>query len=254
MMNQKRFTRTRLSLLLPLLLLIGVAPLAAPQASAQSKSPQKKGSAQPGKKPKATEPSATPAAAVAADPASEEALKASLDELARDKQLAASERLARLEALVAANPGASAQRTRALDNLARARAALGDEKLRAGDSVGGIELFRRAVDEAPLDVTDASDKSDRLFANVVSQLPANLYVLGHPEAAFELARRIESRITTNPMRLLALAAFYLGVERADEAERLAASAEMGPTSSSSGTEPGRGRRASSVVRSKVTVT
>jgi tetratricopeptide (TPR) repeat protein len=225
MTNQKRLGRTCLALL------FACACLAAQTATAQPKPAQKKGAAQGAKRPegrrvKATEPAIAATATAAADPASEEAFKNALDELAKEK-LPASERVARLEALLAANTGASAQRVRALESLTSARAALGDERLRTGDAAGGIELFRRAVADAPLDATAASnttDKPDRLFANVVSQLPANLYVLGHADAAFDLARRIEERVKRQPQRLLALAAFYLGVERADEAERVAESA------------------------------
>ncbi|HEV2706519.1 MAG TPA: tetratricopeptide repeat protein [Pyrinomonadaceae bacterium] len=226
MTNQKRLGRMSLALLL-----FACACLVQ-TVTAQTKPTQKKGAAQGAKRPeakrvKATEPAAAAAAtATPADPASEEALKNALDALGKEK-LPAAERVARLEALIAANPAASAQRVRALESLTSARAALGDERLRVGDALGGIELFRRAVADAPLDsalAANAADKSDRLFANVVSQLPANLYVLGHPDAAFDLARRIEERVKRHPQRLLALAAFYLGVERADEAERLAESA------------------------------
>ncbi len=107
-------------------------------------------------------------AAAAAKPADEEALKA---ELAEVLKLDAATRVERLTAFVKANPD-SPQTLRAQELLASARAALGDEKLRAGDHSAGIELFRAAVAEAP------ATMSDKLFVEVIAQLPANLYMLG----------------------------------------------------------------------------
>ncbi|MBA3240427.1 MAG: hypothetical protein H0T60_04295, partial [Acidobacteria bacterium] len=97
-------------------------------------------------------------------------------------------------------------------------AAFGDEKLRTNDRAAGIELFRAAVSEAP------AAMSDKLFVEVVSQLPANLYVLGEREAARELALAVEEKAKENAQRLLTLAAFYLSTEQADEAARVASSA------------------------------
>src|SRR5215208_3060283 len=113
-------------------------------------------------------PAAAKSKPAAAKPADEDALKAELDEVLK---LDAATRVERLTAFVKANPD-SPQALRAQELLASARAALGDEKLRAGDHAAGIELFRAAVKEAP------AAMSDKLFAEVIAQLPANLYVLG----------------------------------------------------------------------------
>ncbi|HZI18631.1 MAG TPA: tetratricopeptide repeat protein [Pyrinomonadaceae bacterium] len=160
----------------------------------------------PGAKPRPAQPPpkrpATPAA---------EAPQGELDDIAR---LAPAERVERLRAYLEANPeAASAARAREL--LTVARAALGDERLRASERLAGVELFRAAVTEAP------EEMSDKLFFEVVSQLPANLYLLGEPEAAVELAREVESRAASSAPRLLSVAAFYLSVERAGEAARVA---------------------------------
>ncbi len=213
MKNKKRLTTLCL-----LLAAFAYAPMCAHAAMQKSKSPAKK--------------AATPQAGRQRAAASgEENLKAELDELSK-QGLPSAERVARLEAFVAAHPD-STLKTRALELLTSARAAFGDEKLRTGDALGGIELFRQAVADAPLDAdqneadkiaSGKANKPDRLFTGVISQLPANLYVLGHTDAAFDLARRIEERIKDNPQRLLALAAFYFGVEQADEASRLAEAA------------------------------
>src|SRR5829696_3232347 len=150
----------------------------------------------------------------AAKPGDEDALKAELDEALK---LDAAARVERLTAFVKANPD-SPQTLRAQELLASARAALGDEKLRAGDHAAGVELFRAAVAGAP------ATMSDKLFAEVLAQLPANLYVLGEREVGLELARAVEARAEGNATRLLSVASFYLGIERPEEGARLAQAA------------------------------
>ncbi|HEX8283687.1 MAG TPA: tetratricopeptide repeat protein [Pyrinomonadaceae bacterium] len=174
---------------------------------AQRKAPAAKPAAQK-TKPAAGKPK------TAAKPADEDALKAELDEVVK---LDSAARVERLKAFVKANPD-SPQTLRAQELLTGARAALGDERLRAGDRAAGVELFRAAVAEAP------AGMSDRLFAEVVSQLPGNLYVFGEREAGLELARAVEARAEGSAPRLLSVASFYLGIERSDEAARLARAA------------------------------
>jgi Flp pilus assembly protein TadD len=175
---------------------------------------QRKPAAQTGKeKPTVSKP-AKPKTAAAAKPADEDALKAELDEVLK---LDAATRVERLTAFVKANPD-SPQTLRAQELLTSARAALGDERLRAGDHAGGIGLFRAAVAEAP------AQMSDKLFAEVLAQLPANLYVLGERETGLELARAVEARAEGNAMRLLSVASFFLGIEQPEEAARLAQAA------------------------------
>jgi tetratricopeptide (TPR) repeat protein len=160
-------------------------------------------------------PKLKPAAAKpAANPADEDALKAELDGVLK---LDAAARVERLTAFVRANPDAP-QTLRAQELLTSARAALGDEKLRAGDHAAGIELFRAAVKEAP------ARMSDKLFAEVLAQLPANLYVLGERDAGLELAHAVEARAEGNASRLLSVASFFLGIEQPEEAARLAQAA------------------------------
>lgn len=165
------------------------------------------------KKPAPQTGKAKPAAAKP-KPADEEALKA---ELAEVLKLDAATRVERLAAFVKANPD-SPQTLRAQELLASARAALGDEKLRAGDHLAGIALFRAAVAEVP------AAMSDKLFVEVIAQLPANLYMLGDRGAGLELARAVEARAEGNAARLLTLASFYFGIERPEEGARLAQAA------------------------------
>lgn len=258
MKNQTRPT-TLLCLLLGALFLSVPDTYRAATAQGKAKAPAKKAAATKGSVKRDAQRSQAAAEEVdgrrrvkaTAKAASDEVAKAELGDLVK-QNLPAAERIARLEAFVAAHSNVSTSRTRALELLTSARAALGDEKLRAGDALGGIALFRQAVAEAPLgapeknadraaaatgDATqdaastaadaasgttaDTAERSDKLFAGVIAQLPANLYVLGHEDEAFDLARRIEGRVKDNPERLLALAAFYFGVERPDEAARVA---------------------------------
>jgi tetratricopeptide (TPR) repeat protein len=181
--------------------------LCAVDAAAQRKATG--GARQPASKTKATGK-----ASAAKEPLNEDALKTELDEIVK---LAPAERIERLKAFVKTNAD-SPLALRARELLTSARAAYGDEKLRTNDRLAGVELFRAAVAEAP------PAMSDKLFVEVVSQLPANLYVLGEREAARELALAVEEKAKGNAQRLLTLAAFYLSTEQPDEAARVAQSA------------------------------
>lgn len=129
----------------------------------------------------------------------------------------AAERIKALQKFVAGFPK-SAEKTRALELIVSARAQSADEKLGAGDAAGGIALFKLAVRDAP------APFSDRLFADVILQIPSNLFFRGERSAADETARAIEAKINGNTRHLIGLAAFYLGAENADQAKRLAAKA------------------------------
>ena len=95
---------------------------------------------------------------------------------------------------------------------------LGDQKLKNGDSVGGIEQLLHAIDEADVNI------SEKLFSGVIAQIPMNLYMRGERAAALKAAQSIETKFGADPKRLLAVAGFYLGIERANDTVRLAESA------------------------------
>ncbi|MGH9882687.1 MAG: tetratricopeptide repeat protein, partial [Pyrinomonadaceae bacterium] len=117
----------------------------------------------------------------------------------------------------------SKSRPRALELLVSTRAALGDQQLRSGNSSGGIEQLMLAVDETPTDV------SEKLFSVVISQIPMNLYLRNERVAAFKAAESIEAKFGHDPKHLLGITSFYLGIERGDEATRLATKAiELAP--------------------------
>lgn len=141
-------------------------------------------------------------------------LKNDKDEIDAAVALAPAERIAKLKAFLEAHPR-STQKQRAQELIVAAHAVLGDEKLQAGDAAGGTEQFRLALAELPATI------SDKLFDGVVSQIPGNLFLRGERAASIELARKIEERVKDNPLRLLALSAFYLGIEAPDDALRMA---------------------------------
>lgn len=124
------------------------------------------------------------------------------------------ERIEKLKTFVADHPD-SKLKSQALELLSSSRATLGDERLKYGDSAGGVELFRLAVSEAP------ENSSDNFFDRVLSQIPVNLFWRSEQKAAYEFAKIIEEKSKDNPTRLLAIEAFYLGVEDADNALRVA---------------------------------
>jgi tetratricopeptide (TPR) repeat protein len=132
--------------------------------------------------------------------------------------LPVAERVVKLKEFLDTHPE-SKERARAIEYLVSAHAAVGDQKLKNGDSAGGIEHLMRAIDEA-----DPANTPDNLFSGVILQIPNNLYLRGERAAAFKSAQNIETKFGADPKRLLALGGFYLSMERGDEAIRIADSA------------------------------
>jgi Flp pilus assembly protein TadD len=128
------------------------------------------------------------------------------------------ERVGKLKEFLDTHPE-SKERARAIEYLVSAHAAVGDQKLKNGDSAGGVEQLLVAIDAA-----DPSTTADNLFSGVIAQIPTNLYLRGERAAAFKAAQNIETKFGSDPKRLLAVAGFYLGIERGDEAVRIAESA------------------------------
>lgn len=119
-----------------------------------------------------------------------------------------------LKEFLATHPNSKA-RPRAIELLISAHASLGDQSLRNGDNAAGVEQLMLAIEEADTTVTD------KLFSGVIAQIPMNLYLRGERAAAFTAAQKVETKFGTDPKRLLALAGFYLSIERGDEIARLA---------------------------------
>ena len=127
------------------------------------------------------------------------------------------ERAVKLKEFLDTHPDSKA-RPRATELLISTHAALGDQQLKNGDTIGGTEQLLRAIDEADAGI------SDQLFSGVIAQIPMNLYLRGEREAAFKAAQNVESKFGNNAKRLLEVAGFYLGIERANDTVRLAESA------------------------------
>ena len=126
----------------------------------------------------------------------------------------ASERIMALNKFVAGFPK-SDEKNRALELIVSARAEIADERLRLNDTASGVELFTLAVKDAP------SPVSDKLFTEILLQIPTNLFFRGQQAKAIEVARLIEQKVEGNANQLLGVATFYLGTENAEEARRIA---------------------------------
>ena len=126
-------------------------------------------------------------------------------------------RIVALKDFIATHP-TSVALPRANELLVVAHAMLGEQKMQAGNVDGGLEQFRLAFSDAP------ADMPDRLFSEVIVRIPINLFLRGQRDAAFDLARQAEAMTKSNPKRLVALSEFYLAIESAGEASRLAESA------------------------------
>jgi len=192
-------------------------PEAAPSESPKTESvtpPKNVTSNPPRTKPSSTETSKTktpPVKKTAAQIAEEELDEIDEVELTLTKPLP--ERAVKLKEFLDTHPTSKA-RPRAIELLISTHAALGDQKLKNGDSVGGVDQLLRAIDEADVTI------SAKLFSGVIAQIPVNLYLRGEREAAFKAAQNIEQKFGTDPKRLLEVAVFYLGVERSSDTVRI----------------------------------
>jgi predicted Zn-dependent protease len=188
-----------------------VPPQPSPSASTQ---PVTKGSPQPLKTPTADRKAT-------ASPLSPEDEK---EQVELTLTLKLGERIDALKAFIAAHPTSVAV-PRANELLVVAHAMLGEQKLQASDVDGGLQQFRLAISEAPADLPD------RLFTEVIARMPLNLFLRGQRDAAFDIAHQAESLAKTNAKRLVALAQFYLAIESAGEATRIAeAAVQVAPDS------------------------
>ncbi|HKP45091.1 MAG TPA: TPM domain-containing protein, partial [Pyrinomonadaceae bacterium] len=107
---------------------------------------------------------------------------------------------------------------RAIELLISSYATYGDELLRGGDGPRGIEQLMLAITEAPLDA------SENLFSRVIAQIPLNLYLRSETTAADRAARSIAAKFGNDPKKLLAVASYYVTLERGDEARQLVSQA------------------------------
>jgi len=145
---------------------------------------------------------------VASDPEDEK------EEVELTLTLPVDKRIDALKKFIAAHPKSIAV-PRANELILLAHATLGDQKLKAGDEEAGLREFRLALSDAPPDL------SDRAFIDIIAQIPLNLFLRGQREAAMQAARQAEALAQLNARRLVALTQFYVTIEDANEANRLA---------------------------------
>src|SRR5258707_1990166 len=139
---------------------------------------------------------------------------AELEEVELTLTLPLAKRADKLKDFLETHPNSKAK-TRATELLISTHAGLGDQQLKSGDHAGGVEQLLLAIEESDVSI------SDQLFSGVISQIPTNLYLRGEKAAAYKAAQNIEAKFADNPKRLLTVAGFYLGIERGDEASRVA---------------------------------
>lgn len=166
----------------------------------------------------------TPAARnVSAATRSRKATGAPVDDEAESEQVELTltkpleERVTLLKAFLDRHPD-SKSRARATELLVSSRAGLGDERLKRGDSPGGVEQLLQAIADAPVNA------SDKLFSGVIAQIPVNLYLRGESAAATKAAQNIEAKFGQDARRLAGLSSFYVTTEQGNEATRLATQA------------------------------
>jgi uncharacterized membrane protein YgcG/Flp pilus assembly protein TadD len=140
-----------------------------------------------------------------------------LEQVELTQTLPAEKRIGALKDYIATHP-TSVALPRARELLVVAHAQFAGQRMQAGDVNSGLEQFRLALSEAP------ADMPDRLFSEVLARIPPSLYTAGLRDQALEIARQLEPLARSNGKRMAVLAEFYLGIENAFEANRLAESA------------------------------
>jgi tetratricopeptide (TPR) repeat protein len=140
--------------------------------------------------------------------------EAEAEEVELTLTLPLAKRAEKLKRFLDTHPDSKA-RPRAIELLISTHAGLGDQFLKADDVTNGVQQLMLAIDEADAGI------SDKLYSGVIGQIPANLFLRGQPEAAFQAATKIEKKFGSDPKRLAGLAGFYVTIERSDEAIRVA---------------------------------
>lgn len=124
------------------------------------------------------------------------------------------ERVEALSAFAAEEGLQPGLRDQALELAAASRAALADQVYETGDKEDAIELFRKAITEAP------APASDRLFAEILIRIPGSLLLRSETKAALDAARLLEAHAAGKTERLLALVTFHTSIENSTDAVRL----------------------------------
>jgi len=83
-----------------------------------------------------------------------------------------------------------------------------------GDSAGGVDQLMLAIEEADTSI------SDKLFSGVISQIPLNLY-LRASRSRLQSCAKCGNEVWGRSKTTAGDRRFYLGLERGDEAARVA---------------------------------
>src|SRR5688500_1654548 len=114
-------------------------------------------------------------------------------------------RIASLEAFIARNPS-SIFVEQATDALVRSHATIGELALKNKDPKGAAAAFTRALGAAPAKI------SDRLFSQVIWQMPVVLAAAGYRFDGIQLMRSFEKRFEAEPQRMIQIGYFYVSIE------------------------------------------
>jgi Tfp pilus assembly protein PilF len=140
-----------------------------------------------------------------------------LDQVELTQTLPAEKRIGVLKDWIATHPTSTAL-PRAKEILVVAHAQFAGQRMQAGELDKGLEQFRLALSDA------SADMPDRLFTEVLARIPLSLYSSGLRDPALEIARQLEPLAKSNGKRMVTLSEFYLTIENAGEANRVAESA------------------------------
>jgi len=126
-------------------------------------------------------------------------------------------RVAALKNFIASYPR-SARMPEALTTIVTDEGGLGNDSLAVGDTDVAAAYFKAAAKDAPKPIRD------KLYTDVLSKFPSNLFFRGLREPGLEIAKKLEEKAEGNAAQLLDLASFYISIEGGSEAKRLAESA------------------------------
>lgn len=132
-----------------------------------------------------------------------------------DAALAANpeDRVAKLEKFLTDHP-TSLLADQAREALVRSYATFGEIALKNGDPKAAADAFRRALEAAGPKI------SNRLFQQVIWQMPVVMAATGYRFDSIELMRTFEKRFEAEPERLIQIGFFYVSVEAPNDAVRI----------------------------------
>jgi tetratricopeptide (TPR) repeat protein len=161
-----------------------------------------------------------PGPAVGQDTGSILAERAELDQAMRGDMPS---RISALEKFIADHPS-SALADQAREALVRTHATVGEQALKSGNPKAAAEAFTRALGAAPEKI------SDRLFLQVIWQMPVVMAASGYRFDGIQLMRSFEKRFESEPSRLVVIGNFFTSVESAPDAIRvLEKAAQVAPS-------------------------